>query len=354
MTILAFQGTNFVVNRRSAFHGVSGTNKSLIQIRQYRHNERRRPVSAVLLPRLMMDIEANFDEPVAAGSFGDVFFGRIRSDGSPVVLKRSRPSATAKALFRREKEINSRLRSTETPRWPTYLGTFTKDSATFLVWRRAGTGRTLEHYLSCCGPTALGDALNTPAPAGSRMRVRLFRVVVCELLRAADEMHSRGIVHRDLKPENVLVVPGAIRPLQIIDFGGALDVRVPLWSRRTLHTLDPLYAAPETRATLFAPDRFDIYSIGLIALQVLLPSMSTAELRHFRNRLLQVRSLSQLRSEMLKGRTSCGATANIELQALFNESDAAATSAFNALSIMLTKSAADRCTARRALEMLKL
>lgn len=232
-----------------------------------------------------------------------------------------------------------------------YLGTFSRHSQTFLVWRRAGAGLTLEHFLSSCAKNALSDVLGTSSPAGAQLRISLFMRTMQQLLKAAVDLHERGIVHRDLKPDNILVV-SATRQLQLIDFGSALDVRTPLWRRRAIHTIDPLYAAPETRVSLFAPDRFDVFSIALIGLRVLMADFSTAELNAFRTKLIaHDYSLVRYRRETNRNGFSGGA-ADEELRALFSTDDLSVSRIFDVLAAMLVKSPSDRITAERALASL--
>lgn len=53
-------------------------------------------------------------------------------------------------------------------------------------------------------------------------------------------------------------------------------------------TCDPIYAAPEQRINILAPNKFDVFSLGLIAMQILLPSLKeTWQLKDFRYRLEQ-------------------------------------------------------------------
>lgn len=84
-------------------------------------------------------------------------------------------------------------------------------------------------------------------------------------------------ITRDIKPENVLVVPGdpAGAPFKVIDFGSSCDWSSPFKRGLRLATCDPIYAAPEKRLGIFKPAyRFDVYSIGLIALRCALPSIT--------------------------------------------------------------------------------
>lgn len=301
----------------------------------------RTPATAVVGPLRMLDIEADFSTPSASGSFGDVFFGNLR-DGAPVVLKRARADATSRALFARERDMNARLResSITSPCWPEYLGTFTRDSKTYLVWRRAGAGATLETYLSRRGPNDLSVSLRSSDAPGARLRASSFRIVVSELLRAAAGLSAAGVVHRDVKPDNVLVVPGSARPLQLIDFGSACEVRRPLWGRG-VDVLDPLYAPPERRVGLRGADRFDVFCIALVGLRVLLPALSAAGLRAFRERLFAKRcSLHRVRAE----------ADHAELAPLFDGKDPAAAAIFDVLAAMLVEAPVDRPRAAAVLE----
>lgn len=80
-----------------------------------------------------------------------------------------------------------------------------------------------------------------------------------------------------MKPENLLVVPNdpAGAPIKAIDFGSSCDWSSPFKKGLGLATCDPIYTAPEKRLDLFKPAyRFDVYSIGLIALRCALPSIT--------------------------------------------------------------------------------
>lgn len=131
-------------------------------------------------------------------------------------------------------------------------------------------------------------------PKGIERENRIIQTIMRQLLFALDGLHSTGIVHRDVKPQNIIFSEGS-RAFKIIDLGAAADLRVGINYIPKEFLLDPRYAAPEQYimstqtpsapsapvATALSPvlwqmnlpDRFDIYSIGLIFLQMAFPSL---------------------------------------------------------------------------------
>uniref|UniRef100_A0A1J3I990 non-specific serine/threonine protein kinase n=1 Tax=Noccaea caerulescens TaxID=107243 RepID=A0A1J3I990_NOCCA len=131
-------------------------------------------------------------------------------------------------------------------------------------------------------------------PRGIERENRIIQTIMRQLLFALDGLHSTGIVHRDVKPQNIIFSEGS-RAFKIIDLGAAADLRVGINYIPKEFLLDPRYAAPEqyimstqtpsapsapVAAALSPvlwqmnlPDRFDIYSIGLIFLQMAFPSL---------------------------------------------------------------------------------
>ncbi|XP_058775451.1 serine/threonine-protein kinase STN7, chloroplastic [Vicia villosa] len=133
-------------------------------------------------------------------------------------------------------------------------------------------------------------------PKGLERENRIIQTIIGQLLFALDGLHSTGIVHRDIKPQNIIFSEGS-RTFKIIDLGAATDLRVGINYIPKEFLLDPRYAAPEQYimstqtpsapsapvATALSPvlwqlnlpDRFDIYSTGLIFLQMAFPGLRT-------------------------------------------------------------------------------
>lgn len=85
--------------------------------------------------------------------------------------------------------------------------------------------------------------------------------LLVQLCRVLAYVHSRGIVHRDIKPNNVLVTAG--RTVKLVDFGLAGVATEREGIRGT-----PAYLAPEVMARGGVDHRSDLYSLGVLAYQL--------------------------------------------------------------------------------------
>ncbi|KAF3431790.1 hypothetical protein FNV43_RR26526 [Rhamnella rubrinervis] len=167
----------------------------------------------------------------------------------------------------------------------------------WLVWRFEGEATLADLMQSKEFPynvetMILGEVQDLPK--GLERENKIIQTVMRQVLFALDGLHSTGIVHRDIKPQNVIFSEGS-RTFKIIDLGAAADLRVGINYIPKEFLLDPRYAAPEqyimstqtpsapsapVAAALSPvlwqmnlPDRFDIYSAGLIFLQMAFPAL---------------------------------------------------------------------------------
>ncbi|CBI27067.3 unnamed protein product, partial [Vitis vinifera] len=174
-----------------------------------------------------------------------------------------------------------------------------KGSEYWLLWRYEGESTLTDLMLSKEFPynvesMILGEVPDLPK--GLERENKIIQTIMRQLLFALDSLHSTGIVHRDIKPQNIIFSEGS-RTFKIIDLGAAADLRVGINYIPKEFLLDPRYAAPEQYimstqtpsapsapvATALSPvlwqmnlpDRFDIYSAGLIFLQMAFPSLRT-------------------------------------------------------------------------------
>ncbi|KAG2377151.1 Serine/threonine-protein kinase [Vigna angularis] len=181
-----------------------------------------------------------------------------------------------------------------------FLESSSKKSAEYwLIWRFEGDATLADLVQSREFPynvetLILGEVQDLPK--GLERENRIIQTIMRQILFALDGLHSTGIVHRDIKPQNIIFSEES-RTFKIIDLGAATDLRVGINYIPKEFLLDPRYAAPEQYimstqtpsapsvpvATalspvlwqLNSPDRFDIYSAGLIFLQMAFPGLRT-------------------------------------------------------------------------------
>ncbi len=93
------------------------------------------------------------------------------------------------------------------------------------------------------------------------------------LLRGVQHAHERGIVHRDLKPANVIVTDVDGQPVpKLIDFGIAVGIDEGGGNTHIDNAGSPAFMSPEQFDRRMGIDaRSDVYSLGLILLELLQP-----------------------------------------------------------------------------------
>ncbi|XP_043701407.1 serine/threonine-protein kinase STN8, chloroplastic [Telopea speciosissima] len=137
----------------------------------------------------------------------------------------------------------------------------------------------------------------------------IIKQIMRQIITSLKKIHDTGIVHRDVKPANLVVTKRG--QIKLIDFGAAADLRIGKNYVPNRGLLDPDYCPPELYVLpeetpypppepiaaflspilwqLNSPDLFDMYSAGIILLQMAIPSLrSTAGLKNFNSEIKKV------------------------------------------------------------------
>ncbi|CAK9193349.1 unnamed protein product [Sphagnum troendelagicum] len=249
------------------------------------------------------------------GSFGIVHEGYIgkgkkkqgKKETLHVVLKKVK-SRVKGATEMRDAEIhmNQRLQRTAPGACAEFLGTVDVSSSqshgkltegVWLVWQFQGE-RTLDHYMKQknfpenIAETILGKKVTEKGASKKELKKQyaaVVRTIMKQLLINLRDLHASGVVHRDVKPLNLVLAEDS-GSFKLIDLGACVDIRSGFNYTPDETVIDPTYAAPEhyvmptsTPALppdplcsvvspllwlLNTPDRFDLFSAGLILMQL--------------------------------------------------------------------------------------
>jgi serine/threonine protein kinase len=87
--------------------------------------------------------------------------------------------------------------------------------------------------------------------------------ILRQVLRGLETLHEMGFIHSDVKPANIMV--DRLGYVKLIDYGRAMLVNEKI----TILLGTPAYMAPETHEERIARISSDIYSLGLVGLEML-------------------------------------------------------------------------------------
>lgn len=238
------------------------------------------------------------------GGFGYVYIGTYdaRENANAarkdikIVVKLPTNDPDAVAAFNSEREINKRIAQVGGLKGVAeFLGTVDLTplaqqlppgvgSDQGLVWSQV-QGKTLDSFFDRGGGMSpvLANTLNVRASPPVRLRdgqmayikTDLCKRVMGEALLPLVELHAQGIIHRDMKPQNIMLVENDQQsPFRVIDFGSA----IMKGSNILMDDYTEIYAPPEAPTPDGKrPDSYDIYTIGIIGLRCLMPSLVAGE-----------------------------------------------------------------------------
>ena len=132
----------------------------------------------------------------------------------------------------------------------------------------AGSAQDLLFYVMDEVP---GETLRARLQRDRKLSPELVAQIVADLASALDAAGRAGVVHRDVKPENVLIERDTGRAL-LADFGIARAVASETSGPRTAQGVavgTPVYMSPEQAAGEEVDSRSDIYSLGIVAYEML-------------------------------------------------------------------------------------
>ena len=146
------------------------------------------------------------------------------------------------------------------------------------------SGRTLRQWME-----------DEPLPS-----ITLVRDMIKQIASGLRAFHRLEMIHQDLKPENILIDDHGT--LKIIDFGstkisGIDEITTPIEENNLLGTIN--YTAPEYHMETSGSNRSDIFSLGVIAYELLTGQLPYGKEMSAKNiRRVSYRSLKQLNPEI--------------------------------------------------------
>ena len=214
------------------------------------------PYDAEFTGRLSRGLGTGYElrELLGRGGFALVYAAVDLALKRDVAVKVLRPELAAEPVmrqrFRREAEAVARLRH------PHIVPIYSVGEGEGLVW-----------YVM---PLIKGPSLKTHLERSGRLSIEDARRMLSEAAAALGVAHAAGIVHRDIKPDNVLL-DGADARILVTDFGiaKALGGESQALTQTGVVIGTPQYMSPEQASGEKTDARSDIYSLGVVAYQML-------------------------------------------------------------------------------------
>ncbi|XP_070165711.1 eukaryotic translation initiation factor 2-alpha kinase 1 isoform X2 [Polyergus mexicanus] len=104
----------------------------------------------------------------------------------------------------------------------------------------------------------------------------MIKEILKQILCGIDYIHSQNVVHHDIKPRNIFISMSGQLQIQLGDFGLACPLK-PQGKKSHSACGTHMYAAPEQLQGKCDP-KSDIYSVGIVLIELLIPTQTQMEL----------------------------------------------------------------------------
>jgi tRNA A-37 threonylcarbamoyl transferase component Bud32 len=191
------------------------------------------------------------DRLIGEGGMAEVYLGHDLLLNRPVAIKMLRQQYARDPNFRARFEREAQAAASFTH--PNIIDIYDvgEEGETPYIVMEYGAGENLQQIIETEGPFEPDDVAS----------------LIEQVASALDYAHERGFVHRDIKPQNILVDEQGLA--KVVDFGIAksladTDLTVAGTGLGTVH-----YVSPEQASGLMATPSSDIYSLAVVAYEML-------------------------------------------------------------------------------------
>jgi eukaryotic-like serine/threonine-protein kinase len=213
----------------------------------------------------IIDKRYRLERVISRGAIGIVFSATDIEGGTEVAIKIVRASVLADPRAQDRFRIEARIaRNFNHPQiGAVYDFGFLPDASAFVV----------SEYVK-------GSSLRSEMKRAGKFDVKDGIAIIAEVCEALHAAHERGLVHRDLKPESIIFIPASDQEtlsIKIVDFSVSKIATGKQFVPGTTGKLQgkgqmplrPTYLSPEQFRGEDVDLRTDIYSLGVIAFEML-------------------------------------------------------------------------------------